>query len=481
MNSTLPEFDLRTLHEPVLGAEALRAAYVAQQGTIEALVSENTALKVKIARLEKNSSTSSKPPSSDIVKPKAEQRQPGLRKRGGQPGHPGVKRVLPPSESMDAWRDLPLKACPDCQHPVSVDPQAPVRVQQQFELRESPVFATEFTRPGHFCPHCRRTVYAPLPEGVRPDEVCGPRLESLIAWLKADLGASYTKIEAFTRGILGVTLARSTLCAVVRRASEGLRESVETLERAVPTQASLHVDETGWKTAGQRRWVWVFCNPALCFMTVASRGAVELRSVLGDSFAGALHSDFYGPYTAYPSDTKQFCLAHLIRDVKFLTTLPPGPTRDWGTRILAPFRPLFRAWNARDDAPPEASRSAMEAARSALKRELDEDPPPRGFGLNLYDRMHKHWESLFRFIDDPALYSPTNNAAERQLRPLILLRSATQGSRSDWGEAWIGHSQTVLQTCRLQHRSAWTFFCDAITAHRLGRPAPSLLPTVDPP
>ena len=96
MNSTLPEFDLRTLHEPVLGAEALRAAYVAQQGTIEALVSENTALKVKIARLEKNSSTSSKPPSSDIVKPKAEQRQPGLRKRGGQPGHPGVKRVLPP-------------------------------------------------------------------------------------------------------------------------------------------------------------------------------------------------------------------------------------------------------------------------------------------------------------------------------------------------------------------------------------------------
>ena len=122
----------------------------------ESLKAENEALKVQLARGRKNSSASSKPPSSDFVKPKAEHRQPGIRKAGGQPGPSGVKRVLLPPEALNAFRNLPLTACPDCGHAVGPAPEAPTRVQQHFELPEIPVVATPYTRPGYACAHCER-------------------------------------------------------------------------------------------------------------------------------------------------------------------------------------------------------------------------------------------------------------------------------------------------------------------------------------
>ena len=462
--------------------ETLKAENETVKAENESLRVENEALKVRIARLEKNSSTSSKPPSSDLVKPKSEQRQPGVRKAGGQRGHPGVKRALLPPEAMNVLRVLPLKACPDCGHGVHPAPEAPARVHQQFELPKRPLRSTQYTRPGFYCPDCARTVSAALPEGVREDELCGPRLQALIAGMKGRLGASYSQLEQFSREVLGLSLSRSTLCALVRRSSEGLRESVEEVHAAVRTLPSVHVDETRWKNSGHPRWVWAACNESLCFFMVQkTRSAVELRALLGDAFAGAIHSDFYCIYVGYPSEKKQFCLAHLMRDVKFLTTLPPGATRDWGDRVLADFRPLWGAWHARDEGPPDLALEALKTARSALKQRLDGDLPPRGAGLTLRDRMQRHWDSLFRFIEDPDLYSPTNNAAERAIRSLVLLRSPTQGSRSEWGDLWIARSQTVFETCRLQHRNAWTFLTDAIVAARHGLPAPSLLPTASPP
>jgi len=154
---------------------------------INKLEQENLRLKQQLAAARKNSSTWFKPPSSDIVKPKKPRGKGGKkRKRGGQPGHPRNERREFTPGMIDDFFSCTLGSCPDCGGGLLFSQKAGPRVVQQAELIVKPLWITEHSAVAYWCPHCRKVHYAPLPAAVEKTGLFGPKLTTLVAFMKGD-------------------------------------------------------------------------------------------------------------------------------------------------------------------------------------------------------------------------------------------------------------------------------------------------------
>lgn len=438
------------------------------------LAEQVATLSEQVAKLSKNSSNSSKPPSSDIVKPPKDKGTTGRRRQGGQVGHRGVNRPPFPPERIDRTVPLDPGAC-RCGHKGGGQPIDEPRIQQVAELRENPILVTEYRLHGYTCSECGQTVWAELPEGVVEGQLFGPRLQALTGYMKGSLHASYRGLEAFCRDVLKLEVARSHLCNVIARVNEALAAPYEELQEHIPTEPVLNIDETGWKDKGIKYWIWAFCTPMLSFFCIAkSRSSRVLEDILGKTYGGTIVSDFFSAYVKYANALQQFCLAHLIRDIKFLTTLPDKNEQAFGDALLIQFRKLFHFWHLREKIPKDQfDRRMLRIKKRILALAAQEHLPPKS--ATLAKRFRKHGDAIFRFLFDPAV-PPTNNAVEQTLRPSIIDRRITQGSRSLMGRQWNARIWTVLDTCRKQGRSAWQFLQDALSAHYFQTSTPSLLP-----
>jgi len=441
---------------------------------LAALIEQNAKLVERVAKLSKNSSNSSKPPSSDIVKPPKDKGSKGPRRAGGQVGHPGVNRPPFPPERIDHTENLRPGDC-QCGHHGRGPGMDKPRIHQVAALRDDPVIVTEYRLYGYVCPKCERVVWAKLPEGVVDGQLFDPRLQALIGYMKGSLHASYSGLEAFCRDVLNIEVSRSHLCNVIARVNEALAEPYEELQTHIPTEPVLNIDETGWKDKGIKYWIWVFCTPMLSFFCIAkSRSSNVLQEILGQTYDGTIVSDFFSAYVKYANALQQFCLAHLIRDIKFLTTLPNKNERAFGDTLLIQFKKLFHIWHLRDKIPRDRfDRRMLRIKRRILVLVDQGNLSPKS--ATLAKRLRKHNAAIFRFLFDPAV-PPTNNAAERSIRGSVIDRRITQGSRSAMGRQWNGRIWTALDTCRKQSRSAWQFLQTALSAHYFQSPAPSLLP-----
>ena len=295
--------------------------------------------------------------------------------------------------------------------------------------------------------------------------------------MKGSLHASYSGLEEFCREVLDIDVARSHLCNTIARVNDALAKPYEELAEHVPTEPVLNIDESGWKDKGLKYWIWVFCTSMVSFFCIAkSRGSKVLQDVLGKTYNGTIVSDFFGAYVKYANRLQQFCLAHLIRDIKFLTTLPGEADKRFGQLLLIDFKRLFHCWHLRDKIPKDRFDRIMFRIKDRVLRLATACAlGDRSKSRTLARRLVKHGEAIFRFLFDPAV-SPTNNAAERGIRPAVIDRRITQGTRSPMGRQWNARIWTVLGTCRKQGRSAWEFLQNALSAHYFQTPTPSLLP-----
>ena len=458
---------IETLAEAVSLIKVLIGELVTLRSRVRVLEEENS-------RLKKNSSNSSKPPSSDIVKPEGQRRQPGKRKSGAQPGHEGKSRVLFPAEMVNTVDERTLSECPSCHGSLEKQADEQSIIHQVVELRQQPLEITEYRRHSYWCESCQKRHYGDLPDGVDPLQICGPRLQALMAYMKGNFGASYAALQQFCSEVLFLPISLGALGKVIKRLSQALSVPYNELAQEVPRQELLHIDETGWSDKGKRLWVWIFCNTAFAYFTIqASRGCEVLKQVLGETFNGAIVSDFYGAYVKYANPRQQFCLAHLIRDIKFLATLPDLETAKCATKLLAYFRRLFKLWHSRSTLSDEELQQKCKRLKRKFFTFLHSSEIAPGC-KTIKKRLLKHWESLFRFVSEQTLIEPTNNHAERNLRHLVKLRRLSQDSRSVWGKLWAARIMTTLQTCRLQKRSPLTFLNQAISAKLLNTQPPSL-------
>ena len=459
------------------------AGCVALLRVIEELKAEIATLRAKVAALEKNSGNSSKPPSSDFGKkprPKPDPKEgDAKRKRGAQPGHDSQWRE--PFDDADVrYTEIFCTECPDCHGPV-IPSKLPPKVIQQIELplpAEMISITGVRSHPG-WCRKCRQVHYASFDRATAQAGLAGPRLTALVGYLKSVCHCSYTTIKRFLRDLFDVKISRGYLAKVIAKVSDSIEGAYEDLAGRLPTESILNVDETGHKDYKTRMWTWCFrASLFTLFKIDPSRGSDVLLKTLGDDFNGLIGCDYFSAYRKFMKDTDvlvQFCLAHLLRDVRFLVEHPHSKNQAYGQRVLGKLRDLFAVIHARDEYTQNAFTIALQNAGDELWAEVVYRVPSTKEARNLAKRFHKHGESYLRFITTPGL-EPTNNLAEQAIRFVVIDRKITQGSRGDTGQRWLERIWTAIATCAQSGRSVFTFLRESIAAFFQDAPTPKLLP-----
>ncbi len=293
--------------------------------------------------------------------------------------------------------------------------------------------------------------------------------------MKGALHASYSSLQEFLKEVFGLEVSRSLLCNNVGRLKDMMTPVYEELEKRLKEEASLHVDESGLKNNGTQYWIWVFSTKFFAFFSVQkSRATQVLKDILGETFKGKLISDFYSAYVKYANPLQQFCLAHLVRDIKFLTTLPDQENQEFGKKLLREFKRLFYFWHHRATISPDRYSWNISQVLRNLRDLANQKELPRK-SQNLANRLDKHWSSYLRFVFDLDI-EPTNNIAEQALRTVVIDRKITQGTRSEMGRDWSGRIWTILATCRKQKRSSWELLQNCVQAFHFQIQYPSLIP-----
>jgi transposase len=300
--------------------------------------------------------------------------------------------------------------------------------------------------------------------------------------------ASFSTVRKFIRDVVGIEVSRGYLSKLIQKVSASLDRPYEELLNRLPLELKLNVDETGHKANGERFWSWVFkAELYVLFRIDKSRGSEVLIDVLGKEFNGILGCDYFSAYRKYMKEfnvTVQFCIAHLIRDIRYLTTLPDEQTQAYGERLLEAVRDMFKVIHRQEKSTETDFRFALEQAKAALLQvaleevpsELDDKGKPlKREAHNLANRFRRHGEAYFEFITTPGI-DPTNNVAEQAIRFIVIDRHVTQGTRSACGRKASERLWTVVATCSLQGRSAFEFIRKAIHAYWHDQPSPSLLP-----
>lgn len=447
-------------------------------GPLRAKIAE---LEAEIARLKKTSATSSKPPSSDIVKPPPVQGKGKKRRRGGQPGHQRHERTLLPEAEMDAIWEYRGDGCPCCGGRL-VDAQEPPKRWQQFDLGPQPLQKEEHRAIAQRCVDCGHIHYAPWPAELTKAGLFGPQLLALVGWFKGVCHMSFSSIRKYFRDVMKLPVSRGFLAKAVQKVTESLKDPYEELLGLLRQEAVLNVDETSHPENGRRLWTWCFRAALFTVFKVSpSRGCDVLLEVLGGEFDGLLGCDYFSAYRKYMRLNKnvllQFCLAHFIRDVKFLVEHPDPRNRDYGQRVLALLKKLFDTIHRREEyASIEMFRRTLLRWRNALAWEVAMEAVDTRESQNLAQRFYRHFDEYFRFITEPGI-EPTNNLAEQVQRFVAIHRRITQGTRSERGRQWWERMCTTVATCEQQSRSLWTFLCESVTAWVTGNPVPSLLPS----
>ena len=461
--------------------EAL-AAQVADLQASGALLKEQVEmLKVELAKAKKDSSTSSKPPSSDIVNPEKKtakgKRRRGKRKQGGQPGHPKHERPEFPPEMLDNAWEYHLSDCPICGGTLLPSDEAPKTIQQ-IEIIQKPIRIDEHRGLAYWCESCQKVHYAPLPPEVRNGGLFGPELTALVAYMKGMCHASFSTIRKFLRDVLKVTVSRGYLRKLIAKVTESLNHAYEELLSLLPGEEVVNVDETGHKEKGRRLWTWCFrAEMYTLFRIDTSRASQVIIDTLGEEFDGVLGCDYFSAYRKYMDmfDVRvQFCIAHLIRDVKFLVTLPDRRTQNYGKRLRDAIRDMFQVIHRRGELKPATFVRRLAAARDVVMAKATKHVPPSKKAQNMAKRFRERGQAYFEFITTPNV-EPTNNLAEQAIRFVVIDRRITQGTRGESGRRWCERIWTTLATCDRAGRDVLDFLHQTLLAHWHSIPPPSLL------
>jgi transposase len=437
-------------------------------------------VEAELAAAKKNSRNSSKPPSSDIVKkPKDQPTHGSKRKRGGQPGHPLYERT-PFDDDEVEFTELHCIECPDCHGPV-VPSKEPPKVLQQVDLLvpSETISVVGFRSHACWCRKCKQVHYAPIDEAKRRAGLIGPRLTALVAYLKGACHCSYSTIRKFIHAVFHIELSDGLLAKLICKASDSLDKAYQELAFLLPNEPRLNVDETGHKNNGEAMWTWCFrASLFTLFKIDKSRGSDVLIHMLGTEFDGILGCDYFSAYRKYMKDVGilvQFCLAHFLRDVRFLVEHPNPRNQAYGRRVLERLRNLFGVIHRREELSKAKFQIELQNAGDELWAEVVWHVPSSAEAQNLADRFRNHGESYLRFITTPGI-EPTNNLAEQAIRFVVIDRKVTQGTRGEKGQRWLERIWTVMATCAQAGRSVFTFLHESISAYFADQPTPSLLP-----
>lgn len=435
-------------------------------------------------RLQANSSNSSKAPSSDPSwVPNLKPKKPTGRRPGGQPGHKGHYRKLLPADEVDqVVRHVP-KVCGHCHASLPDDDSDTsddkvdddVRARHQVaELPPRAVVITEHRSCVRRCSCCGGVTVEPIPDAILRS-CTGPRLSAALCYLSAFVHGSRRAIEEVAVDLLGCPLSLGTVSNREAEMAAALATPYTQVRQHVRSAKAKNVDETGWRQAA--RWLWVAATRAAAVFHIdRGRNWHALQNLLGELVQGTVCSDRHGTYERLKLLRRGICWAHLKRD--FQRWVDRGGATKWlgeeGAAITAAVGRLWRRFKGR-----HLARSTLRRRLRPLRKRM-RDLLTRGVACGVKKAVHfcrnlrKVYGAMWTFARVPGV-EPTNNHAERMLRPAVIWRKTCFGSHSLRGCRYAERMLTAVQTLRLNGRPVLPFLTEALAAHRLGNPAPSLL------
>ena len=456
---------------------------------VSSLRAENERLREQTRR---SSHNSSQPPSYDAPStPPRQQRPSSGRKRGAQPGHAGHQRKLSPVEACRSVTDHRPAQCGGCGKALSGDDAHPVR-HQVVELPEVHPLVDEHRLHQLRCPACGDVTRATLPTAVSASGY-GPRLVATVGLLSGPYRQSERQTQQALADFYQVAVALGTINKLRQEVAEAVAEPVREATACAHAQAVAHADETGWVQGNsdganperRKAWLWVLVTSwVTVFQVHLSRSQAAAKALLG-TFAGVLVTDRWTGYGWWPLEQRQLCWAHLMREFQKIAERG-GASQPIGEGLLAQARCLFQLWHRVRDG--TLTRAAFAVAvvemRAHIQQWLAEgaaygvtrgEKSARARTARTCRELLKVERALWLFVCVEGV-EPTNNAAERALRPAVIWRRTSLGTQSADGSQFVARMLTVVLTLRSQQRNVLAYLTTACAAARHGWPAPSLLP-----
>jgi transposase len=430
------------------------------------------------AQLKLTSRNSSKPPSSDP--PSAPSKPPRVQRgksRGAQAGHADHQRLLLPPDEVAEMVVCHPRQCSECQTALTPDlPDAlPPTRRQVVELPSIVAHVTEYQCRSVTCPHCQQLVIGVVPPDL-PAGAFGPRLTALIGLLHGRYRHSARETVSFLEQVCGISVSVGSVVRSCARVSAALEAVDAAIQERVQADVQLWVDETSWREGRQRGWLWVAVSPqATCFRIDPSRGQ---HALIGTAYDRVVHSDRASVYHLLPNQQRQLCWAHIVRNLQGLVDAAHAES-GWAQRMLDWSSELFAAWRAYrctfyDQI---ALQQALVPVRLALQELLQIGARSGWDKLQATSQdLLQHWDALWTFSRIEGL-EPTNNRAERALRPAVIWRKSCYGTQSTLGSRFVERLLSVRATCAQQDRNLFRFLTEAVQAAWAGQPAPSLFCT----
>jgi transposase len=457
------------------------------ESRVAVLEAENVALKEKLAKSSRNSS---KPPSSDGPKEKAERRTKKRtgRAAGGQPGHPRHERPAWPAAKVSERVVLRPKQCEGCMSPLQGEDPNPHR-HQLFELPKVEPVVTEFLQHSLECKDCGHLTRARLPAGV-PSRIFGPSVDAAIGYLMGVHKMGKRGVTEALFDLYGVPISVGAVVDSQREVSEALAAPHDEIVAHAQAAPVKNADETSWvegKGKKARAWLWTLVTArAIVFMiqkTRATDGAIKLllngKTRICDIVFGVLGTDRHGAYNFWPLRRRQFCWSHLLRDFTAISERP-GAAGRIGKSLIEEANRMFGWWHrVRDGTLSRASfRVYMRPLRARVEALLAD-------GIELGDmktartcaKLLKASVAMWTFVSVEGV-EPTNNSAERAVRHGVIVRKVSGGTKSEAGSRFVERILTVRATLRLQGRPVLPFLLAACEARLRRTTPPSLLPIV---
>jgi transposase len=400
------------------------------------------------------------PPSCSLplfLKPNLPRRR--KRKPGRKIGHDAALRPMP--AKIDHHQQVPLPTdrfrrvvCPHCKCPLTQRRRHRRIVE---DLIPSAVETTCYHTRSGYCPRCRKRIESKAPEQPPaanvPHGQLGINALATAAILRVRHRLPFRQIVQLMKDMPGLSISAGGLVKQIRRLSRWLDGKYQELILQMRASPHVHVDETGWRIDGKNFWLWAFTDPTFTLFHVdESRGGKVPLKLLGKAFGGTVIADFYGAYDRL-SGKKQRCLTHLMREVKETGEKDPGfadtPLAQKLLRWCKEALRLKKRWEELTDPQYEMKASRLEDRLDAIiqmkPRPADRAGPGQLDAQRLCKRLIRYRPELTRFLWDQKL-DGTNNAAERALRPAVIMRKITGGSRSQQGAAAWAKLASLLRT-----------------------------------
>lgn len=450
-------------------AKALRPLIQAAlgEGGIDAVCELIAKLEARITELEKrrnkNSSNSSKPPSSDGLKrPKSLRPQNTGRKPGGQPGHPG--QTLLQSASPDLTVNVPLDTCPECGGDLASQPVASEEKRQVFDLPDIRLRITEYLAQHKFCPHCGKPVSSEFPASVSAPAQYGPGMHAAMTYLNVRQVIPCQRVAEVCQDLFGHRPSAGSVVRSVARCAALLTPAVDAIRDTLRQAPVLHSDETGVRCAGKTQWLHVASTATDSFFSFSpKRGVIGFAAAdILPSYGGTLVHDFWGPYGTLECRHSR-CNAHLLRELK--SFIESG--HHWAQKLTSVLLEMKRAT---DEAREKGQPAVAAAHRKKLENEYDKwvsaglkAHPEETCGsgrrgrvrqsaeTNLLRRLRDKRDEVLRFLHD--LEVPfDNNQAERDLRMIKVQQKVSGCFRSISGAERFCVMSSYISTVRKQGR-----------------------------